>query len=89
VLQIKFLSSSRAEPSIPAHLHLYKYTDCENGLPLPHHLISEESQKMYPGVSYCSCGMLMGSNFTPFNCIPYYSRDFDGHKRTLFLKQCS
>ncbi len=44
VVQIKFLSSSRAEPSILSHLHLYMYTYCENGLPLPLHLISEESR---------------------------------------------
>lgn len=87
MLQIKFLSSSRAEPSIPSHLNLYMYTYCENGLSLPLHLISEESQ-MYPGVTV-HAGMLMCSNFTLFHCIPYYSRDFNGHKRTLFLKQCS
>lgn len=86
VVQIKFLSSSR-EPSILSHLHLYMYTYCENGLPLPLHLISEEFL-MYPGVTV-HAGMLMCSNFPLFHCIPYYSRDFNGHKRTLFLKQCS
>lgn len=84
VVQIKFLSSSRAEPSILSHLHLYMYTYCENGLPLPLHLISEESQ-MYPGVT-AHTGMLMCSNFPLFHCIFYYSRDFNCHRKTLLLK---
>lgn len=85
VVQIKFLSSSRAEPSILSHLHLYMYTYCENGLPLPLHLISEESQ-MYPGVT-AHTGMLMCSNFPLFHCIFYYSRDFNIHRKTLLLKR--
>lgn len=87
VVQIKFLSSSRAEPSILSHLHLYMYTYCENGLPLPLHLISEESQ-MYPGVT-AHTGMLMCSNFPLFHCIFYYSRDIDSHRKKLLLKWSS
>lgn len=87
VVQIKFLSSSQAGLSILSHLHLYMYTYCENGLPLPLHLISEESQ-MYPGVT-AHTGMLMCSNFPLFHCIFYYSRDFNSHRKTLLLKWCS
>ncbi len=81
VVQIKFLSSSRAEPSIPSHLHLYMYTYCENGLPLPLHLISEESQ-MYPGVTahtgYANVQQF-SSTFIAFSITPETSTSIGRH----------